>query len=125
MLDEALHVDVGDGFELEGAPFGLRGVVAGHGAHDVAGPRVVTLDEIGVVRVHGSEQLGQRVVHRARDGSGERGCLGHQGHDERLESRATKRPRRIGAFFDANRARSAFVLDLRKGGGSLSALTAH
>jgi hypothetical protein len=53
-------------FDLQGPPFGILVVVVGKCSINVSRVRVVTLDQIRVVAVHGSDQVADRRLHLSR-----------------------------------------------------------
>jgi hypothetical protein len=75
-VDLALHLDVGQRFQLKVSFFRLRGIVVGKRALNVARKGVVPFNEIGIVAVHRPDQIAYSGLNEgmdlAREGAGGR-----------------------------------------------------
>ena len=76
LIDPPLHGDVRLGLELEVALARIGAVVVFQGAFDLDRVRVVPLDQIAVVTIHRTHEIGQRGDHAGRQAAAESGGLG-------------------------------------------------
>ncbi len=59
-VDPALNGDVSLGLKLEAALMGIRAVVVLQRSFDIDRVRIVPLDQVAVVAIHGTHQIGER-----------------------------------------------------------------